>query len=208
MNGAAPQIVDRHLARHPNHIWLGSRTDAGVRSRAGTLANAIAASLLPSPAHAVVKDTTKVVATWIAPTNGSVLTAPATIVLSVDAEAKQANQPIVSVEFFNGATQFGSQTTATSGLNYQVSWPNLSPSIYSLTATATNDKGDFDTTDPVTFTVIKANQSIGGFSPATPITYAPNASFTLQVAGVVLAKLTGLPDAPPVAMSVKLALGA
>ena len=51
MNGAAPQTVDRHLARHPNHIWLGSRTDAGVRSRAGTLATAIAASLRPLRAH-------------------------------------------------------------------------------------------------------------------------------------------------------------
>ena len=53
MNVAAPQTADRHLARHPNHIWLGSRTNAGVRPRAGTLVNAIAASLLPSPAHAV-----------------------------------------------------------------------------------------------------------------------------------------------------------
>ena len=138
---------------------------------------------MPNQADAKVKDTTKVTATWITPANGSILTAPAMIVLSVDAEAKQANQPIVSVEFFNGATLIGTQTTASSGLNYQVSWPNVSPGTYSLTATATNDKGDFDTTDPVTITVIKANQSIGAFSPLTPITYAPNASFTLTVTG-------------------------
>ena len=47
MNFAAQQIVDRHLARHPNHILPGSRTDAGVHPVAGTLANAITASLLP-----------------------------------------------------------------------------------------------------------------------------------------------------------------
>ncbi len=140
-------------------------------------------SLSALPAQAKTKDKTKVTATWVAPQGGSTFTAPATIVLSANAESKQASKPIVAVEFFNGASLIGSQTTAVSGINYQLTWPNLTPGTYSLSAVATNDKGDYDDTVPVTITVVKANQTISGFSPATPITYSSNASFMLSASG-------------------------
>ena len=143
----------------------------------------LAVTLAPAHAKGTTKDKTKVVATWLAPVDGSVFTAPATITLSMVAESQQSSRSIVLVEFFNGTAVIGSLTSPTSGLNYQFSWANVSPGTYSLTAAATDDKGTFDETLPITITVVKANQALVGFNPATPITYAAGGSFTLTATG-------------------------
>src|SRR6266481_97434 len=131
------------------------------------------------------QDNSKVTITWTTPAAGSTFTAPASLTLTVDARARQTSHPITLVEFFNGGSLIGSQTTPVNGSNYQINLPNVTPGTYTLSARATNDKGDFDQTVPITVTVIKADQTITGFNPASPITFtvAPNNTFTLNASG-------------------------
>ncbi len=163
---------------------------AAVRRVATWVTHAVIALIaLAIPLHASAKGTKKdkgkVTVTWLAPASGVTLTAPANVALTATAESKQANQPIVLVEWFNGPTLIGSATAPSTGITYALPWSNLSPGSYTLTVAATNDKDDYDETEPVTITVVKSPQAITGFNPATPITYAPvpNNTFTLSASG-------------------------
>src|SRR6266481_706068 len=129
------------------------------------------------------QDNSKVTITWTTPAAGSTFTAPASLTLTVDARARQTSHPITLVEFFNGGSLIGSQTSPVNGSNYQINLPGVTPGTYTLSARATNDKGDFDQTVPITVTVIKADQTITGFTPTSPITFAPNNTFALTASG-------------------------
>jgi regulation of enolase protein 1 (concanavalin A-like superfamily)/sulfur relay (sulfurtransferase) complex TusBCD TusD component (DsrE family) len=70
-----------------------------------------------------------------APANGATFTAPATITMT--ATASDTDGTIARVDFFQGTTQIGSDTTSP----YSVTWSNVPAGSYSLTARATDNAG-------------------------------------------------------------------
>src|SRR5688572_1884355 len=82
-----------------------------------------------------------------APANGSTHTAPATITMS--ANASDSDGTIARVDFYQGGTLIGSDTTSP----YSVTWNNVPAGSYSLTARATDDDGGTATSGARTITV-------------------------------------------------------
>ncbi|MBL8510605.1 MAG: hypothetical protein JNM52_03070, partial [Betaproteobacteria bacterium] len=112
-----------------------------------------------------------------APAASAVFTAPAAITLS--ANATDSDGTIAMVEFYNGTTLIGSDTTAPFGYT----WSGVAAGSYTLTAKAYDNLAAVTTSMPINITINQANQTITGFTPASPITYAPNASIALTAMG-------------------------
>src|SRR3989449_7925001 len=108
----------------------------------------------------------KVEVTLTAPAAGALYSAPAAVVLSAIAQTKQKNHPIAKVEFFQGTSLVGSVAGPQLGNEYTLSWTGVAAGTYSLTAKATNDKGDTDLSDPGSITV-NALPSISLTSPGS-----------------------------------------
>lgn len=69
------------------------------------------------------------------PVNGATFTEPAT--LTIAASAADADGGITKVEFFNGTTKLGEDTSAP----YTYAWSGVAVGTYTLTATVTDDRG-------------------------------------------------------------------
>jgi hypothetical protein len=100
-----------------------------------------------------------------APLPGTLFVAPATIAMTATASDPDAGGSIAKVEFFQGATKLGEDTTAP----YAFTWSNVPNGTYSLTARATDNLGKTTTSAPVTVTVggadvafVKADTSTQG----------------------------------------------
>jgi hypothetical protein len=81
------------------------------------------------------------------PTNGGSFNAPATIAIA--ATASDSDGSIARVEFYNGATKLGEQTTAP----YTYTWTNVPAGTYSLTAVAFDNLGASATSAAVSVSV-------------------------------------------------------
>jgi RHS repeat-associated protein len=81
------------------------------------------------------------------PANGATFTAPASITLA--ATANDSDGTVAKVEFFNGASKLGEDTTAP----YSFSWTNVAAGSYTLTAKATDNDGAVTTSTEVSITV-------------------------------------------------------
>ena len=73
-----------------------------------------------------------------APANGATFTAPASV--SITATAGDTDGTVSLVEFFQGTTKIGQDTTAP----YSFSWTNVAAGAYNLTARATDNSGGID----------------------------------------------------------------
>ena len=73
--------------------------------------------------------------TLTAPANGATFTAPATI--TVSATASDSDGTVTTVEFYQGTTLIGSDTTSP----YSVTWNSVPAGTYSVTAVARDDDG-------------------------------------------------------------------
>jgi acid phosphatase type 7 len=104
-----------------------------------------------------------------APGNGSSYTAPASIALS--ASAADSDGSVARVEFFNGGTLIGSDTTAP----YSVTWSNVGAGTYNLSARATDNAGASTTSSSVAVTV----------TGSTAVNVAPTVSVTSPANGAV-----------------------
>jgi beta-glucanase (GH16 family) len=93
-----------------------------------------------------------------APANGSAATAPAAITIS--ANAADADGTVSKVDFYNGATLLGTDTT----VPYSYSWTGVAAGTYSITARATDNAGAVTTSAAVSVTVSNApsGQTIPG----------------------------------------------
>jgi hypothetical protein len=111
---------------------LGSTTRSAVRSI--TVAN----SSPPPPVMTV---------TLTSPSSGTRYLAPITIALAADASTTSGT--ITKVEFFNGSTLIGSDTTAP----YGGTWSNVAAGTYVLSAKTTTSGGVTATSAPVSVTV-------------------------------------------------------
>jgi hypothetical protein len=102
------------------------------------------------------------------PTDGATFTAPATVNLA--ATASDTDGTVTKVEFFNGATKLGEDTTAP----YTLTWNSVAAGTYTLTARATDNLGATTTSTASTVTVSAGN---------TP----PTANITSPADGTVFA---------------------
>jgi len=103
-----------------------------------------------------------------APAAGAVFTAPATV--SITATASDSDGSVAKVEFFNGATKLGEDTSSP----YAYTWNGVAAGSYSLTAKATDNLGATATTSAATITV---NGSTGDNCANTP-QYVENGGYT------------------------------
>ncbi|MFI7336393.1 cellulase family glycosylhydrolase [Streptomyces sp. NPDC050085] len=92
------------------------------------------------------------------PRDGASFAAPAAIDLA--ATASDADGSVSRVEFLNGSTVIGSDTTAP----YTFAWTNVTGGSYTLSARAVDDSGATTTATPAKVTV--TGQSSGGPAPA------------------------------------------
>src|SRR2546428_1567842 len=122
----------------------------------------------------------KVEVTLTAPAAGALYNAPAAVVLSAIAQAKQKNPPLAKVEFFQGTRLVGSVAGPRAGDQYTLSWTGVAAGTYSVTAKATNDKGDTDLSDPVSITV-NALPSVTLTSPSSNAAFKAPANIPLAV---------------------------
>ncbi|PJJ60567.1 Ig-like domain-containing protein [Hymenobacter chitinivorans] len=81
------------------------------------------------------------------PASGAAYTAPASI--TITANAADANGTVSKVEFYNGATLLGTDTSSP----YSFSWSSVAAGTYSLTARATDNAGATTTSAAVSVTV-------------------------------------------------------
>ncbi|MES2477296.1 MAG: Ig-like domain-containing protein [Verrucomicrobiota bacterium] len=82
-----------------------------------------------------------------APLESAVFTAPATVSITADADDSDGN--VMKVEFFNGATKLGEDTTEP----YEFDWTMVVEGSYSLTAKATDNYGQSTTSAAVAINV-------------------------------------------------------
>ena len=82
-----------------------------------------------------------------APTNGATFTAPASV--TINASAADTDGTVSLVEFFQGTTKIGQDTTAP----YSFSWTNVGVGSYTLTARATDNIGASTMSAAVNITV-------------------------------------------------------
>jgi Bacterial Ig domain len=110
-----------------------------------------------------------------APANNASFVAPASIAIS--ATAADTDGTIAKVEFYNGTTLLGSDTTSP----YAYTWANVAAGTYSITAKATDDKSAVTTSSAISVTVA-ANQAptVSITSPAANASYAAPASITIS----------------------------
>jgi len=85
------------------------------------------------------------------PTDGATFTAPATVTLA--ATASDSDGTVAKVEFFNGQTKLGDDTSAP----YNFTWNGITAGTYTLTARATDDLGGATTSAASTITVGTSN---------------------------------------------------
>jgi len=86
-----------------------------------------------------------------APANNASFTAPATIAIAAD--ATDSDGTVAKVEFFNGATKLGEDTTSP----YSFDWTVVPQGSYTLTARATDNFNQSTTSAPVSITVMPPN---------------------------------------------------
>jgi Galactose oxidase-like, Early set domain/Bacterial Ig domain len=112
----------------------------------------IDANGVPSVARMVtLQGNSRPTVTLTQPSNGATFTAPGTVNLA--ATASDADGTVTKVEFFNGTTKLGEDTTAP----YNFTWSGVGVGTYSLTARATDDLGGVTTSLASTITVTSSN---------------------------------------------------
>ena len=112
---------------------------------------------VPSVARMVsVQSDSPPAVTLTQPANGATFTAPATVNLA--ATASDSDGTVTKVEFFNGATKLGEDTTAP----YGFTWSGVAAGTYTVTARATDNLGASTTSAPSTITVSAANTPADG----------------------------------------------
>jgi glucose/arabinose dehydrogenase/regulation of enolase protein 1 (concanavalin A-like superfamily) len=166
----------------PASVWIGlvvtSHNDAALSAASFDQVAVSGGGGPPANAPPVVSLT--------APTSGASFTAPASITLT--ATASDSDGTISKVEFYQGSTLLGSDTTAP----YEYVWSGVAAGNYSLTARATDNSGAVTTSGAVSITVTNpsggglpspwTNQDVGAVGLAGSATHT-GGTFTLQGSG-------------------------
>jgi len=108
------------------------------------------------------------------PADGATLTAPANVNLA--ATASDSDGVVTKVEFFNGATKLGEDTSAP----FSFAWSDVSAGSYTLTARATDDVGGTATSAASRITVVaNASPTVTLTQPADGATFGAPATVNL-----------------------------
>ncbi|NUR50348.1 MAG: cellulase family glycosylhydrolase [Hamadaea sp.] len=105
------------------------------------------ATTSPSPSTSSPSTNQGPSATLTSPTAGQTFAAPATV--NFAATASDTDGSVARVDFLNGSTVIGSDTTSP----YAYSWTNVAAGTYSVSARAVDNLGATTTTTPVSITV-------------------------------------------------------
>ena len=173
--GAVTHSVDMEQRYVPLAFTRGSGTltataplNANVAPPGMYMLFAVDANGVPSTARMVTlkENASPTTVSLTQPASGATFTAPATV--SLAASATDADG-IAKVEFFNGATKLGEDTTAP----YTYVWTGVAAGSYTLTARATDNLGATTTSAARSITVVSSN------SPPTASITSPanNATF-------------------------------
>lgn len=112
-----------------------------------------------------------------APANNATFTAPAAI--SIAADASDSDGTVTKVEFFNGATKLGEDTSSP----FAFSWTGVVQGAYTLTARATDNQGQTSVSDAVNITVmppVTNPPTVSITSPADGATFIAPAAITIN----------------------------
>jgi type IV secretory pathway VirJ component len=106
------------------------------------------------------------------PTSGATFIAPATV--TINANASDSDGTVAKVEFYQGATKLGEDTTSP----YSYTWNSVAAGTYSLTVKATDNSGASTTSVAVSITVNSgANNAptiaTAAFANPNPVTGVP-----------------------------------
>jgi hypothetical protein len=174
--GAVTHSVNMEQRYIPLSFTTGTGTltataprDANIAPPGVYMLVAVDASGVPSVAKMVtVKGNVPPSAALTQPADGATFTAPAAV--SIAANAGDSDGTVAKVEFFNGATKLGEDTTAP----YTFDWTGVGAGSYTLTARATDDLGATTTSAPRTITVTSpsAPPTVSITSPAAGSTFA------------------------------------
>jgi hypothetical protein len=135
------------------------------RVRAANSVGSSAYSNIATPSTSTVANQPPAVS--IQSTSSSTLTAPASI--SLTATASDSDGSIAKVEFFNGSTRIGTDSSSP----YAMSWTNVAAGTHSLTAKAIDNQGASTVSAPITIMVNAPNKaptiSLSSSSTATSL---------------------------------------
>lgn len=113
----------------------------------------------------------------IGPTNGATFAAPASVLL--EATASDSDGSVTKVEFFEGSTKLGEDTSSP----YSYAWQSVAAGTYTLTARATDDDGATTTSAEVSITVEAPENdapSVSLTAPGEGASYMAPAMVTLE----------------------------
>ena len=132
------------------HVGLAVSSHDATRLATATFDNVIVRPVATAPPPPPPPPNVAPSVSLTSPASGSTFAAPATI--SITASANDSDGTIARVDFFNGSTLLGSDTTAP----YGYAWSGVVSGSYSLTARAIDDDGAATTSAAVTVTVAAA----------------------------------------------------
>lgn len=109
------------------------------------------------------------------PANNGVF--PVGSIITLTANASDANGTVSKVEFFSGATKLGEDTSSP----YSFAWNNVPAGTYSITARATDNQGATTTSSAVSITVSNGNNPpvVSITSPANNAVFTAGATVTI-----------------------------
>jgi regulation of enolase protein 1 (concanavalin A-like superfamily) len=158
-----------------SYTW--SNAGAGTYSLTAMAYDASGQSTQSAPASVTVSQANQPPAVSLtAPANGASYTAPASITIS--ATASDPENQLTRVDFYNGSTLLGSDTTAP----YSFTWSNVAAGTYSLSAIARDAAGLTKQSTAVSVTVSPANRppTVSLTSPTSGASFVAPASITIS----------------------------
>jgi PKD repeat protein len=138
--------IGEDLAAPFEMLWSGG--GAGSHALTALAIDDNGASVASAPVTVTLNSPPSVALT--APADGAQFAAPAAITLT--ASASDVDGAVMQVEFFQGATSLGVDTSSP----YSVTWNGVAPGVYTLTAVATDNLGASVASVPITVRVTAA----------------------------------------------------
>jgi hypothetical protein len=110
------------------------------------------------------------------PANNASFTAPASV--TIQATASASNRTIVQVQFYNGTTLLGTDTTSP----YSYVWNNVAAGTYSITAKATDSAGGSTTSSAISISVTSGTTTNLALNKTTKALTSEGAAFAANFA--------------------------
>jgi RHS repeat-associated protein len=170
---AGANLIGTALGQQPDNLYRITWTNPtpAIYAVTAKATNNLGNTALSTPVTITVNARPAV--SIVAPQHQSVVTAPASVVVS--AQATDADGAVASVEFFNGSTAIGSATAAP----FSTTAANLAAGTYTFSARVTDNHGATSVSSPVTV-ILNAPPTVSLNSPAAIVT-APG-SFQISAA--------------------------